>query len=214
MVSGSADTNIIVWDPSSYEIIGFIVNAHEKWVTCVQSLGPASGYFASSGSDSFIKIWETNTFKFVRRLEGHSNSIYALEILQNGLLASGGYDGLVSIWNVNTTFLLAQYAMPNYAKINNIVQLNNGRLAVAAASPTMFFVDMDNSEISKLDIGISTTSNLYGLIYSSTEDILAVGWDKYFSAIGTTTYEVKQIYEATFSPFCFEKLPKGFLLIF
>lgn len=214
MISGSADTNIAVWDPSSYEIIGFIENAHEKWVTCVQSLGPASGYFASSGIDSFIKIWETNTFKFVRRLEGHSSSVYALEILQNGLLASGGHDGLVKIWNVNTTFLIAQYIMPENAKINNIVQLNNGKLAVAAANPTMFFVDMDASVISKLDIGISTTSNLYGLIYSPSEEILAVGWDIYFSAIDTITYEVKQKYEATFSPFCFEKLPIGFFTNF
>lgn len=209
MISGSADTNIAVWDPYSYELIGAIVNAHDKWVTCVQSLGQASGYFASGGSDSFIKIWETNTFKFVRRLEGHSSSVYALEILQNGLLASGGDDGLVNIWDVNTTFLLSSYSIPEYFKINNIVQLNNGRIAVAAANPTMFFLDIDAGVTTKLDIGISTTSNLYGLIYSPSEDVMAVGWDKSFSAIDTVRYEVQKIYEATYSPFCFEKLPKG-----
>ena len=44
--------------------------------------------------------------RLIYSLAGHSNSVYALAVLQNGYLATGGFDKTIKIWNTDTGGLI------------------------------------------------------------------------------------------------------------
>lgn len=102
MASGFNDSNIEIWNTSNFTRVGFIQYAHDARITCIKWLGPDSGFFASAGDDFVIKIWDTRTFKFLRRLNGHSSRVNSLDVLSDGRLVSASSDHTMIIWNLNT----------------------------------------------------------------------------------------------------------------
>ncbi len=49
-----------------------------------------------------INIWNVNTGIVIRTLTGHTDWIYSLVVLPDGLLASGCDDDTIRIWNFTT----------------------------------------------------------------------------------------------------------------
>lgn len=206
LVSVANDWNIGIWSPFNYSRVGQIIDAHDAGIYCVESLGPNSGYFATGSADSVIKIWDTSSFRFVRRLVGHDESVNTLEILANGYLASGSNDNYVFMWDVSTGDFITLYEMPNLADVNNIKQLKNGILAVATASRKMYFVDMTSASlVNTLTLGTTSTLKLVGALIYNNNQILITGWDQSFTLINTSTYAVIKSYSTgAYRPFCFE----------
>ncbi len=53
---------------------------------------------ASGSGDRTIKIWNLNTGKLVRTIQGHESSVGALVALKNGKFASGSFDHNIKVW--------------------------------------------------------------------------------------------------------------------
>ena len=140
-MSASEDLSIAIWNPYTWELVYQIDKAHDYDIRCLLYLG--SNYLASGGNDNTIKIWETLTYTFVRRLVGHKENVLTLEILSNGNLASGSYDNYTAIWNPTSGKLLGYYEPPFKTQVNSIKQLDNGLLAIVGNSGTMSFMNTD-----------------------------------------------------------------------
>ena len=57
----------------------------------------------SSSDDGTIRIWDTNGYKLLRILEGHTNKVKSVDFSSdNLLLASGSCDKSINIWSLLT----------------------------------------------------------------------------------------------------------------
>lgn len=177
-MSASVDLSIAIWNPYTWELVYQIDKAHDYDIRCLLYLG--SNYLASGGNDNTIKIWETLTYTFVRRLVGHKENVLTLEILSNGNLASGSYDNYTAIWDPASGKLLGYYEPPFQTQVNSIKQLDSGSLAIVGNSGTMWFMNTDLGLFdSSLDYMIEGKNNAYGtVLYDNDRDgkILATAY--------------------------------------
>ena len=61
-----------------------------------------NGLLASGSFDTSIKIWEADTGKCTRVLEGHTHAILCIIQLENGYIASGSLDKTVIVWDIKS----------------------------------------------------------------------------------------------------------------
>jgi len=67
------------------------------------SLSPDGGILASGGRDKTIKLWEVNTGKLLKTLEGHTWTIFSISFSPDGkILASGSADTSIKLWKVSS----------------------------------------------------------------------------------------------------------------
>ena len=73
---------------------------------CVEAclaFSPDGQLLASASWDHTIKIWDVNTGKLLRTLQGHQDLVLSIAFSPNGLLlASGSADKTIKLWDVNT----------------------------------------------------------------------------------------------------------------
>jgi WD40 repeat protein len=106
------------------------VNVPGKWIFMVSSAATTpSSLTTSRSTPSFNGL-------LLYTLTGHTNIVYVLENLPNGLLASGGKDTSVRIWNPTTGSLL--FTLTGHTDtIFSLVTLSNGNLASGSWDKTI-----------------------------------------------------------------------------
>lgn len=122
---GGTNANLInLWDindiNNSESIHSF--NNHYLWVQALVKCD--ENHFASASNDTKIIIWNYTTRKYEGTLEGHSNCIMDMIILQNGHLCSTSADKTIRIWdwkNLKSLFYFNVHS--NYVKC--LLELNN-----------------------------------------------------------------------------------------
>ena len=62
----------------------------------------ANNKLASGSGDKSIKIWNIDSGKCIRTLNGHDSPIFSLQLLLNNKLASGSADHSIKIWNLDS----------------------------------------------------------------------------------------------------------------
>lgn len=203
MVTVGGDSKIAVFNPFNYTVIAI---KYDKWSTgfyCVKSLGPNSGYFATGGVDSTIKIWETSTFRFVRRLEGHADTVNTLEVMSNGYLASGSSDSTIKMWDTNTGRMVSFYS-PG-VRVVYIKRLSSGLLAATTESRKVYFVNMTSSSMVKfLTLGVTATAETLAMTLFNNGQVLAVAWDSSLTLINTSSLTSIKSISTSYSQFSLE----------
>lgn len=110
-VFGSSKNMLIVADlASGREVRSFLVSDHKKSVPDIHSLdvnGMACSsdgkYLATASSDKMVKLWDPDTGKVIKTLEGHSSGVLCVAYSPDGKrLASGSEKGEIIFWDVNT----------------------------------------------------------------------------------------------------------------
>ena len=207
--------SIIIWNPLTRAFVKKISGAHDYDILCLINLG--SNYLASCSDDNTIKIWETVTFTFVRRLVGHGESVYALEILSNGYIASGSLDTYVGIWDPSSGLLIDYFKPPFNAQVNSIKQLNSGLLAIVGDSETIYFLNMSNRQFQNLTLPLTHDRPFVMALYNNNT-ILSTVYGYKVGIINATSKTLKTSYSSSYGSgdtvSCVEHAPLGITVFF
>jgi hypothetical protein len=72
---------------------------HDNFVMDILPI-PEINYIASASMDASLCLWNIDTLKGVRKLEGHKKGIYCLEYYSpSNLILSAGVDHEIFVWN-------------------------------------------------------------------------------------------------------------------
>lgn len=87
---------------------------------------PDSKYIASISGDRIkrneIDIWDVQTQKLLRTLNGHSNVVRSVAFSNNEkYIASAGEDNLVNLWNIETGKLLVRFSENNEKELTSVL---------------------------------------------------------------------------------------------
>ncbi len=87
-----------------------------------------NGNIVSGSDDGTIHIWDSNTGKKLKRLEGHTNSVSSLLLLPNGNIVSGSRDGTIRMWDSETGKELKTFEGLYTRSILSLLLLPNGNI--------------------------------------------------------------------------------------
>ena len=97
--SGSKDYTIRIWDTHKCHFVCVKTIDTGSYVSCLKSLH--INRIASGTRSGEISIWDWKSGAHVCTLNGHSNSIFCLICLPNGLLLSSSLDQTIKMWDLN-----------------------------------------------------------------------------------------------------------------
>lgn len=105
LVTGSSDSNLIVWDINTYQPIQRL-EAHTGGVLDVAL---DAKHIVSCSKDSKIIIWDRETYNVTGTLEGHRGPVNAVQLRGDYLVSASG-DGIARLWNIKTNKLIKEFA--------------------------------------------------------------------------------------------------------
>lgn len=104
LVTGSSDSDLIVWDIKTYEPIQRL-RAHTGGVLDVAL---DAKHIISCSKDSKIFVWDRETFQIKGTLEGHRGPVNAVQLRGKFLVSASG-DGIARLWNIETNKLVKEF---------------------------------------------------------------------------------------------------------
>jgi WD40 repeat protein len=119
VVSGSYGRHLIWWDADNGQAIRS-AEAHAGWIRGVIAT-PDGSRLVSVGDDMLVKIWDSDTGRLVRELDGHEKrspqghvtALYVVAASQDGkFLASADRIGDVRVWETDSGKLLSKFQVP------------------------------------------------------------------------------------------------------
>jgi WD40 repeat protein len=99
MVSGSSDFTIRIWKISTGETLRIISIGAKVYAVRVFSIENKQ---IVCGKFHLIQIYNYDTGNLIQTLNGHSDSVFSIEILSDQYIASGGQDRKVVFWNLSS----------------------------------------------------------------------------------------------------------------
>jgi WD40 repeat protein len=102
MVSGSEDKTIRIWKISTGETLKIINVNTGVFVVRLFSIEYKKIVCGTFGTSNNLQIYNYNTGALVQTLNGHSSSVYSVEMLSEQFMASGGQDYRVLIWDLSS----------------------------------------------------------------------------------------------------------------
>ena len=169
---------------------------------------PDGKYIASGAADATIKIWEVETGRCVRTLEGHTRAVYSVSYSPDGkYLASGSGDCAIKIWNAATGDCIQTFKGHTRA-VTAVVYSPDGKyLASASEDNTIKIWEIGSEDYIKSfkEHTNSVTSVCYSpdgkYIASASEDNTIKIWEiENGTCINTFNQQMNQLNIVTYSP--------------
>jgi WD40 repeat protein len=117
-----------------------------------------------SGSFGEIKIWNPYSGQLLRTLNGHTQNVHNLKIINNGNLLSSDYSlhlqTQIKIWELSTGALLKEFTMKSS---RDVVALENGHMVTASKEKVQIWNLQDGSLINEIAIDSRTDVRLAAL---------------------------------------------------
>lgn len=136
LLGGTKENLINLWDINDINNSESIYNFNRHYLGVQALVKCDNNHFASASNDTKIIIWNYTTRKYESTLEGHSNCIMDMIILQNGYLCTASVDKTIRIWDwKNLKSLFYFNAHCNYVKC--LLELNNKYLITGSEDNTI-----------------------------------------------------------------------------
>ncbi|GJP36339.1 hypothetical protein CLOM_g20858 [Closterium sp. NIES-68] len=141
-VSGSCDTSVKLWDPSTRgDELRATMHGHTGAVRC---LGSDATRVLSGGDDRRLLVFDKATARMLADLRGHQHSIVALRMLpglNKGSVVTAGRDGQVNLWDTRTDHIASTlFTCPPGQMILALDYLDHAGILVAAGSEGICYV--------------------------------------------------------------------------
>jgi WD40 repeat protein len=120
MVSGSDDQTIRIWKISTGETLQTINVNVAVYVVRVFSIEYKQIVCGKLGTSSNLQIFNYETGDLIQTLNGHSQSVYSIEMLSEQFMASGGEDRRVIIWNLFSYSI--KYTLTGHTHLVNCIK--------------------------------------------------------------------------------------------
>lgn len=114
------------------------LNGHTDGITCLCYLAPQN-LIASGSWDKTIRLWNPNTGECSKTLEGHTDIVASLIVLDENTLISSSWDKTIIIWNQDFSMLKTINGHLNC--ISNLALLENGLLVSCSLDKSIKFWD-------------------------------------------------------------------------
>ncbi len=123
LISGSRDSEIIVWNPETGDPINKFSNENHA-ITCM-AISPCLSYLAVGSEDGIVRIYNWVNEKLYHRLSGHEGCINSLAWSSNNILASASSDKTIRLWDV--------LDLPNSQNYQSKVLIGHAKRALAVS---------------------------------------------------------------------------------
>ena len=100
LASASADKTIRLWNLSTPEDGGRVLQGHSDYVRCL--CRSTDGSLVSGSDDRTLRVWDSDTGKELQTLRGHADSVRCLCQASADILASGSDDKTVRLWDLTS----------------------------------------------------------------------------------------------------------------
>lgn len=104
LVTGSSDSDLLVWDIKSYEPIKRL----RRHGGGVLDVALDSKHIVSCSKDSKIIVWDRETYEPKGELTGHRGPVNAVQLRGNMLVSASG-DGIARLWNLDEMKLVKEF---------------------------------------------------------------------------------------------------------
>ena len=129
-----------------------------------------NGIFVSANSAFQLVIYNSTNGNQVKTLNGHTNTLEAIEVIDNTYMVSGGLDSTIRLWNyINGTNV---QVMNVSAQVYCLKLLNNGLLA---SGDTMAFIKIWNFTIGKIVANLTGHTGTVRAMDLLSTNVLASG---------------------------------------
>ncbi|PKX93693.1 uncharacterized protein P174DRAFT_459847 [Aspergillus novofumigatus IBT 16806] len=171
LASGSVDT-ILVWSHHKGQVMKTL-KGHGDSVNSV-AFSRDDKMLISGSHDNSVRIWDVQTGKLLRILEGHTAAVTCVEVSGHSQVASCGYDGTIRTWDANTGAL--RHILTPDSGVWSISFSPDGKFVAAAAGETLQIWDVHHGQLQEtFQRGVIRVSSVD---FSPTGQRLAVGfWD-------------------------------------
>ncbi|CAI5510260.1 unnamed protein product [Closterium sp. Naga37s-1] len=141
-VSGSCDTSVKLWDPSTRgDELRATMHGHTGPVRCV---GSDATRVLSGGDDKRLLVFDKATARMLADLRGHHQSIIALRMLpglNKGSVVTAGREGQVNLWDTRTDHIASTlFTCPSPHMILSLDYLDHAGILVAAGTQGICYV--------------------------------------------------------------------------
>jgi WD40 repeat protein len=183
VVTGSMDMSIIIWQIKGKGMQSIkIANAHDAPVRAVAMTIDAS-IIVSGGMDNICKIWDRESRKPLRNLEGHQGPITSLCIsYDDQLILSGSYDKTCRVWNRETGKAIG--ILSNHTGWVNAVAISEDRSCIVTGSEDKTcncFEDL--SFVASSKVSQSTVGDLLKILEAQDDDGSTLSEDEFIKLI-------------------------------
>lgn len=169
MVTGSRDTNIIMWD-MKVERSPYYMKLIEKEVSWFKCSSDHKKLYFNQSSNCFM-IWEVPQLTKNARYRKHLKTVNKIEFLPNSFeLISVGSDGLAVIWDYRSDLL--QDFKQLEGELTSVIASKNGKFVIITSSKNIIYTwNLSNDTIEDTECDAEIKS----IKFSSDENKFAIG---------------------------------------
>ena len=184
LISSSKDNTINMWSLTTKLATKTYTNGYP--VNCIK-LVPTRSLVASGDTNTQVKIWDlsgSSTATALHTLTGHTNVIYALELIDPYTLASASEDHTVIVWSLSTWTSKLQFTQ-HTAGIYSLKLIGTDIMASGDNNGKLFIWNTTNGNVLHTLVGHSNIVSRMDLLSSNV--LVSVSSDKTIRMWNTTT---------------------------
>ncbi|CAI2327550.1 unnamed protein product [Caenorhabditis sp. 36 PRJEB53466] len=160
MLSGSWDTNVIIWpisDLNKPEFTALRCTGHTLSVWALASFPEVPDQYLSASADKAIRLWHRDAT--IAMFTGHTDVVRALAVLSSQQFLSAGNDGQIIQWDVASATVIGKFATMAHDFIYSMT-LCDSHILTTGEHGTLEFWTMDASSDGKIRIASESVLEL------------------------------------------------------